>query len=602
MFRRVAVVSLCLIPTWVQAADWINLYDNNQRTDGYVGFSFSKNDQFDNDLNNSSSKGSWLGEIFNENVWSGYIDKPWIATTIVTSQLKANTSSYDVNSNETISTISAFAGQQIKLYPDSDYPTIFRLGQTLGSHSGRRGYEYAHTDFHVTNTYTPTGASFSTRINYRALFDREFASSTESDDGKRLDHELDFEFNDSHSRGDYKLIARADKLDIEYESDNLLSQDLRQNLSLQYLQDWQFNEQDSVYLNASVSTDKYAIDSVNVLNNQSIKIGSGYDVFQTNVSSFIRSKEIENLTYNLNAYINQTQLESGFSNSANTAKNASVYFATIYDYDQNWQFDGSIDSYYSESNGNGSQFYAAFANASYQQSAELSESIRYQFMVNNGIGLDRGDRNGENYAFRMGNGFTKFISVYDTSLQISFDQLVSHQVNNAKNVDPEQWQISHDLDFEWSAYQGGVSSTALLTLSDTRHLTDDLDRFQQIYLTLRRSTQLGDYDSWGGDFVYEWNSTVFDDGSSGTYNRAWGNLFYRNTELWDIQNLRFTSELRVPLNDLLPDENRFGNSRQVANWHNKLDYRIGLLELDFNATMTEDYYHLALNIKRNFNF
>jgi len=581
----------------VEASPWLNLSQSNSDTRGFVGLSLSDNGAIRGNEQGSEEgvNTSWIGDIINENIWQGYIDKPWIATAKVRTQLTASINSYDISTNDNTSILTAYAQSSIKLYPDSTYPTTFTLGQRIGEVSSTHAYRYYKTDFSVNNTYKPEKASYSASTYYRANFDTEDADSSGGEEHDRFNQQFDFNFTDNLQSSNYTVIARSERKDQESRFNQNKRELLDENMSLQYQQNWFTSGQDSTYLAADISSNKSTITE------EDIEDINRFDLAQINISSYIASKQYDNLTYNFNAFANRTEQETDVQSKSRVNDIINVFAGANWDYNDNWRFSGSLDGNYLNDQHTQTNFYSTLLSANYDDNKDLSESIKLNWFVGNSVGIEAGGINGQSYTLALGNGISKELTPLDTSLRISFDQSLNHVVDSAKDAEPDEWKINHDLNFGWSDYQNGVNSSAQLSFSDTRHLSDDPYQFQRAYFTVNRDVLLSESDSWGGGFVFEWTNTINDDGEISKSSRAWGSLFYRNSELWQVTNLRFTSELEVPFNDLLPEEDvRIDN--QIATWRNRLDYRVGLLTFDLDSTLTEENYHISINVRRNFNF
>lgn len=69
-------------------------------------------------------------------------------------------------------------------------------------------------------------------------------------------------------------------------------------------------------------------------------------------------------------------------------------------------------------------------------------------------------------------------------------------------------------------------------------------------------------------------------------------MSYRHTDLWNVKNLLYTSDLRWLSDDLRSDDPfdpdfDIDRERWSSSWRNRLDYRIGLLHLRADANLRD---------------
>lgn len=148
--------------------------------------------------------------------------------------------------------------------------------------------------------------------------------------------------------------------------------------------------------------------------------------------------------------------------------------------------------------------------------------------------------------------------------------------------------LTHGASLSWSKSVEGTHSVVRLSFSDNRALDSRGDYFQMFNLQASSNVPTGSHTSWSGSLTVQGtrqgSSRV---GGPGAY---WdqrggdfaitssGSLSYRNQRAFGVRGLRYTSDLRLTGEALLP---LLGGpqDQELAAWENRLDYGIGRLNL-----------------------
>ena len=171
------------------------------------------------------------------------------------------------------------------------------------------------------------------------------------------------------------------------------------------------------------------------------------------------------------------------------------------------------------------------------------------------------------------------------NLEFNFSQ----QLTAAADTDKRDLRSAmHTVYATLSRQLGQTSSYVRLTATDRRTRGDQRDIFQLLNLQASRSTQSSRYRAWSGGLTLQYGRTARQgSGSEDSDNQTISysaNLNYRHMNLFSVPGLSFNSELELLSSDFMSDdpfENEFDANRERTDsaWRNRLDYRVGLLQL-----------------------
>jgi hypothetical protein len=180
-----------------------------------------------------------------------------------------------------------------------------------------------------------------------------------------------------------------------------------------------------------------------------------------------------------------------------------------------------------------------------------------------------------------------------SQLQLSLSQQVAAVSDSQER---SEQSLVHSLFVTWSRQLGRSSNFLRLSASDRRLFGDKDDTFQLVTLQASSRMQVNRNRSLNGGITLQYNSssaTMWDDwerdNSSFTYS---ANVSYVERDLFEVQRLNFLSELRLlsssfRSNDFLDQGIAIDPDRDDKAWRNRLDYRVGLLELQLLADVRE---------------
>jgi hypothetical protein len=181
----------------------------------------------------------------------------------------------------------------------------------------------------------------------------------------------------------------------------------------------------------------------------------------------------------------------------------------------------------------------------------------------------------------------------DRQLQISFAQ----QFADTRNTLSEQVRVFTNSVFGTYVNQGSQLSTYLrLSATDRRASGDQVGTNQLLNLQASAMAQSDRRRAWNGNVTLQYGRTlspIADAASSRRETVSYSaDLMYRQTDIFNVSLLNFTSELRLLSENFITDnpldaDLGIETERVDAMWRNRLSYRLGLLEFDLHATFRE---------------
>lgn len=287
-------------------------------------------------------------------------------------------------------------------------------------------------------------------------------------------------------------------------------------------------------------------------------------------------------------------LETG-SATEGELRNANVNLGVQYELNRNTRLTAATNLNTTDSNGNrmtttgttGSIHYApdarkignfdygwnAGANASFQGGGEFGGS---QLTLQLSHRLSRSFELGESEAITI-EGTQGLAVTNSTILRVDEPRLTRY--------------LTHGGALSWNKNADGHYSVVRLSVSDYRALDGRGDTFQMFNLQASSNLPTGAHTSWSGSLTLQGtrqgsrdaaagSGLVFGRASTGFTVTSTGSLTYRNQRAFGVRGLRYTSDLRLNSEALLP---LLGGpqDQELSAWENRLDYSIGRLNLRF---------------------
>ena len=178
-------------------------------------------------------------------------------------------------------------------------------------------------------------------------------------------------------------------------------------------------------------------------------------------------------------------------------------------------------------------------------------------------------------------------------LQISFAQQVSSAVDTDGREDNT---LNNSIFLTMDRQNGRTSGYLRLSVSDRRLFGEREDVFQLANFQASRRTQLNRLSSWSGSVTIQYSRNSGGDSpltETDTNSLSYSaDLNYMRQDLFNIRQLTYRSDLRFLSNDFRSDDPldaRIGETvdRDDKVWRNRLEYRVGRLELRLLADLRE---------------
>jgi hypothetical protein len=150
----------------------------------------------------------------------------------------------------------------------------------------------------------------------------------------------------------------------------------------------------------------------------------------------------------------------------------------------------------------------------------------------------------------------------------------------------------------WDLQREDSSTFFQLTLSDMRDFGDQDGEYQMANIQASRNRTLNRRSSVSGNLTLQCVRQKFaSQGEGDTVTTATGQVSYNHSRLLGVQRLRFASDLRL---------SRAATEQGVdrAEWENRLDYDVGLLDTRLSwrqiDTESEDFSLIYFQVTRRF--
>ena len=206
--------------------------------------------------------------------------------------------------------------------------------------------------------------------------------------------------------------------------------------------------------------------------------------------------------------------------------------------------------------------------------------------------LDVGDV--QDMGISLGHSFTRSLGGGNES---NWDFKVSQRASTVQDTaGRERNTLQHSISMTKGTRSNDISRYFRVSLLDQRSLADDPRDHQLVNLQYTMQGQLSRNQSWNANASVQYGrrtqataeATALDS-TSLTYSVA---MNYRHTELFGVNNLAFTSDLRwlsedSQTEDPFDPDFELETERLNSSWRNRIEYRIGLLQLRADADLRE---------------
>jgi hypothetical protein len=289
--------------------------------------------------------------------------------------------------------------------------------------------------------------------------------------------------------------------------------------------------------------------------------------------------------------------------TGNKTLNANANLGVSYEFSRFTRLNGSLNVNQGESNGVKSNSSSQMAGVTYVPDALELGSFRYNWSTSASASNQSSVAESQRQlTLQFSHGLSRSIRLAGGS-NIGMDasqgvSLIAGQ--KTTGVDPVATkQISHSGSLSWDLSQQTGAALLRLSASDSRSLDGRKDFYQMINFQASSNLPTGPNSSWNGNLTIQTTRQGKDPLSApavGSANAATnrdfvtnssGSVSYQNQRMFGVRRLRFTSDLRLNGQSLLPI---FGSSQsqELAAWENRLEYAIGRTQLRLNFLISSN--------------
>lgn len=306
------------------------------------------------------------------------------------------------------------------------------------------------------------------------------------------------------------------------------------------------------------------------------------------------------------------RLEGKTAINNNDSLNLNGNAGAFYQYNKRLRFDGSVAANYADSSGMETRITRQQAGMLYQSDVVdlFQGSATWQWyanasadnQTNRNSQTGRGDTRQSAYGTLAHNGQKTWFASESSTIRLSLGQSMNgfYRFGGSEAITTQQdhqgtltnrqfsgissanTRLDHTGTLAWNQSAGGGSSSALLTLSDSRSLSDTKNGQQLINFQLTRSQPVTGSSFLTGNLTLQHVRQDFSGVAlaAGNVTTATGRIDYQHSNLLGVTNLRFLSNLFI---------SRATSQQAVdrAEWDNRLDYAIGLLDTSLSLRLIQ---------------
>lgn len=544
------------------------------RLGGSVTYNFRR-DIYDGQSSRQSGLSTTLNASTNTYIW-----QPWFArvngTLGFTRSSDSNTANRDVfnaNGNSSKSVI-VTGGGQLSLLAQSKFPfeAHFQRSDNRVSSNLALGNSYASERYGFTQRYfRPEGD---------ALLGWDRNIQTSDTDGRDVQDSLQLRL--SQRLDDHRLQLNGDRTTNKREqSGERAAQD---NLALQH----------SYTPDPSMSVESL----VNISRSDFRLLQGSNDsrLLQLTSNAFWRPQgDPLTVTGGVRMFGLETD-NSGFGSSANTTSarllNANANLGATYELNPFTRINGSANVNMTDSQSSNVVTATQTLGVNYQPAVIELGPIHYNWSTSaNGSNRTGGDDPERQLTLQFSHNLGRsFRLAGGSTLAVDAGQSVAVTAGNNQNINGEPVatrQLTHSGSVSWDLTQDEGTALVRLSASDSRELDGQEEFFQLVNFQASSNLPTGRFSIWTGNFTIQSTRQGRKPGVSttefekGFVTSSSGSISYQNQRLFGYRRLRFTSDLRLNSDALLP---LFGSAadQELAAWDNRVDYAVGRTQLRLN--------------------
>ncbi len=275
----------------------------------------------------------------------------------------------------------------------------------------------------------------------------------------------------------------------------------------------------------------------------------------------------------------------------------------FYQLSRKWRFDASAAFTNTQSNGSETQLARQQAGLLYQSDLYEKSGFIYRWFATGSLDNQSGEEtarqtvtsslshNGQKTWFlseisslnvSLGQSINGAYRINDEAVTLYQDHQGSLATRQYAGIGASNARLDHTGTVAWNqAAGGGGNSTVQMTLSDSRALTDTTDQQQLVNFQVLRVQPLNRSSFLSGNLTVQYVRQEFPQLGVGTdVATATGRVDYQHSNIFGVTNLRFLSNLFVSRAAAEAGIDR-------AEWDNRLDYMIGLLDTSLSLRLIQ---------------
>lgn len=267
-------------------------------------------------------------------------------------------------------------------------------------------------------------------------------------------------------------------------------------------------------------------------------------------------------------------------------RTANVNLGANYQYTPNLRLTGSANATQTDTNGVQNLATDQALGATYQSDERPMFGSRYLWFASGSLSnrTDQQQTDSQHLSTQIGHSLMRDLRADAVSRRtLNLGQTLTMDRDTEA---PSTQRLAHTAALTWQRNEQWATSYMRLSASDSRSLDDTNDVFQMVNLQLSRYVQSDRVSSWAGNLTMQaLRQATATQPSAGFDMSSSGELTYRHMQAFGVPRLRFTSELRLNSDALVPVLARA--DQESRSWENRLDYSIGRLDMQLSLRLAE---------------
>lgn len=510
-----------------------------------------------------------------------YIWRPWFATVNASLAFTHSANQFgNIDSSSKSKSVTVNGGGQLNVVPLSKFPfeAHFQLNDSRATTDQLVGTTYASERFGFTQRYYREAGD--ALLGWDRNIQHDVVTGRDTQDTLQL--------RITNKLGEHNLQFNGDRSDNRRESTG--EKAIVNSLALQH----------SYVPDPTISISNFV--NVSQSNYELLSGGSGSRLVQLSSNAFWRSL---NSPLTVNGGVRMFAVDSDLtglsvvgSPTANKTVNANANLGINYEFSRFTRLSASLNVNQNENNGlktisssqqasvNYSPENLALGDFSYRWGTAASASSNQTSNAQSQAQLSLQFNHSLSRSIRLSGGSAVGM---DVSQGVSLNAgRQSDSLNPAATK-----QLTHSGSLSWDFPQVPGAPQFRLSASDSRSLDGPRDFYQMINFQSSGNLPAGPYSSWNGNLTVQsvrQGRAPLSPAATGDIvkvpnqdfvTNSSGSINYQNQRTFGVRRLRFTSDLRLNGQSLLP---LFGGSKvqELAAWQNSLDYSIGRTQLRLN--------------------